>query len=264
MSNENSLPAASGKASVLMATALAIVPTAVAILTINFWIYYARIEFAALHPEYVAEQPPTISRGISDPSIGEPFAVWVSISAVFILLGVFQIAKLYLRSAAVLPPALGGTARVLRRLGIGAAVAQCVSTVGIVMLSVYRFPTHDFEHMVGSYIFFIAQALAAVLVGFACTIIARNPAVSEALAAHPYINPRLSRFRGPFALCSALMAAAFLTFFILKDFDLGAWNGIIYQFYVLSEPALITYFLSVQALYFLEIASMMRAGREHP
>jgi hypothetical protein len=260
LTTDNPAPAAHGAARFPLA-ALVAAPSALAILTINFWIYYARVEFAALHPDYVAEQPPTISRGISDPSIGEPFAVWVSISSLFILLGVVQIATLYLRSASVLPAASARTGRALRRLARAMVAAQCVATVGIVMLSVYRFPTHDLEHMVGSYIFFIAQAAAALLAGAACTLIARDAAAAEVLAAHPYINPRISRWRGPFALGSALMALAFLTFFILKDVDLGAWNGVVYQFYVLSEPALITYFLTVQALYLFEIARMARAGR---
>lgn len=239
---------------------LAVLTTASAILTINFWIYYARIAFAARHPDYVAEQPPTISRGISDPVIGEPFAAWVCVSALFILLGVVLIARLYLRSAAVLPDEAGSTRRWLRGLAPAVVAAQCASTVGIFMLSLYRFPTHDAEHMAGSYIFFSSQAVMILLAGTACTLVARDSAAVATLAGHRYLNPRISRFRGPFALGAAPAAIAYLALFLVKDIDLGSWNEPLYSLYVLWEPALITYFLIVPALYLGEIAAVPRGA----
>lgn len=50
----------------------------------------------------------------------------------------------------------------------------------------------------------IAQAAAATLAGVLCNCIARSPHAANSLACHLYINPRISRFRGPYALCSSL------------------------------------------------------------
>ena len=65
---------------------LALLLNGFSILVVNFWIYYARALFIKIATYY--REPPTISRAISEPVIGEPFAFWVTLSGLLLIVGV--------------------------------------------------------------------------------------------------------------------------------------------------------------------------------
>lgn len=237
----------------LLAATLCVLPMSFVIIVVNYWIYRARADFIRLHPDYYAVEPPTISRAISDPAIGEPFAFWIAISAALLVVGVLPVCWLYFRSGLALPASSVRARRVLLTLPALAFVCQCAAAVGMVMLSSYRFPDFHDEHMLGSYVFFAGQAVVVMLAGFMCTAIARDPAAARALRDGAYIDPRVSRFRGPAAFAGVGLALAYLGLFALKEVELPVLGTAIYWTYVLAEPTLISYFLAVLATYVWDV-----------
>lgn len=230
------------------------------IVVVNYWIYRARADFIALHPAFSAEQPPTISKAITDPSIGEPFAVWISISAVALAAGVIPLAWLHYRSAGVLPP--GRPRRVLEILAVAMCLSQFASCVGMVILANWRGPDHGDGHMFGSYIFFASQTLVVLLVAVSCHLAGKYH--REQAAGGPFA--RLVRFRGRLATLSVALAALFIALFVTKGFDFEYGYALMYQVYVLSEPVAITCYLLVIATYYPELVAMARplSGSSRP
>jgi hypothetical protein len=164
---------------------------------------------------------------------------------------VLPILWLYERSARSLPA--GQTRRIVAtgiRLAVGSQVVACV---GMVMLSHYRSPGHGDEHMMGSYIFFSAQALAVLWVGVICRAIARDEDAASRLGRPGLINPRMSRVRSRLAFFSVGLAFAFLALYVAKGFEFEYGYDAMYLAYVLSEPALISCFLLVFATYYPEL-----------
>lgn len=240
-------------------------PMTFVIVVVNFWIYHARDRFIELHPEWIAEHgAPTISRSIADPAIGEPFAFWMSLCAAMLLLGCLPICRLYWLAGRSMPHTGKSTRRLLIWF-VPAAMALEVSTaVGMVMLSEYRFPDNNFLHMVGSYVFFVSQAVVILMIGIVSWRITTDSAAVAFLQERPYINPRLTRFRGPFAFGGVFLALAFLALFFLKDVDFAYGNDLVHNVYVLSEPSLISYFLAVLATYYVELYATLRRSPSAP
>jgi hypothetical protein len=243
------------------AAAAAIALNAFAVVTVNFWIYHSRIVFSERHPDYVAVDPPTISRAISDNSIGDPFALWITLSAVALVLCYLVLARLYLRTAALLRPAAPGTARALT---VGVALMMLFrlgASAGMVILSWYRFPDHNAAHMAGSYLFFTSEALAALTGATLTTLAGRALRRHPGLGRQSAIRPAGIRFRPWLGFAAAGMAVLYLGLFLLKDVDLPGWNGAVMQTYVWMELALISMFLAHFSLYQVELWAVIRRGR---
>jgi len=226
------------------------------IVVVNYWIYSARATFIELHPAFSAEQPPTISKAITDPSIGEPFAFWVTLSAVALAVGVLPVCWMHYRTARALPP--GRTRSWLIVLAWAACFSQLSSCVGMVGLANWRGPDHGDGHMIGSYIFFGFQTLTVLIVAVMSHLLGKQPQAPGEIAP-AMLSPRLSRFRSRFAVVSVVLALSFIGLFVTKGFDFEHGYALMYQVYVLSEPAAITCYLLVIVTYYPELWTTARS-----
>lgn len=229
--------------------------------TVTYWIYYARATFIARHPEYVAIEPPTISRAISDPSIGIPFQFWVSLSGILLIFGVFWIAEFNRRlHAHALQPGTHLTR--MMRIGMSAVVLlQAAAAVGIYLLSTYRFPNHHEAHMLGSYTFFISQALVVLIATIMSAALLRDRVVLAQLQAARLLHPGMVRLRKWAGVFCMTLTVGYVALFQAKSMDFGAANKAIYLAYTSAEPALITCFSLFLALFQTDLLALRRLQR---
>ncbi|MDV4144705.1 hypothetical protein [Shimia sp. FJ5] len=222
---------------------IAMLCNAAAIAIVNFWIYRALAVYARNFPERMAVHPITVSRAITDPEVSDPFAAWITFSALILPIGVAVVALLQAR---VSQTAIG------RGLAWSMVVFQLGSSVGMVLLSHYRFPDHDEIHMAGSFLFFISQTAMILACGLSARHVLRHGAgLSESLL-------RGNRLRVLGAIWVACLAAAYLCLFVGKGYVSGKVYTVVYKVYTLTEPALISSFLAVFAFYFFDLIYYFR------
>jgi hypothetical protein len=241
--------------------AVAIAANVFAISTVMFWIYYARAMFIALHPDYVAVEPPTISRAISDPAIGVPFHLWVSVSGALLVFGVFWIATFNRRLHAHAGHPAAHLSRMMR-IGMPTVVMfQMSSAVGMYLLSGYRFPDHHQAHMLGSYTFFISQAMVVMIGTILSAALLREKAVLAQLHAAGLLHPGMVRFRKWSGVFCMALTVSYVFLFQAKNMDFGVLNAAVYVAYTSVEPALITCFLLFLALFQTDLLALRRLQR---
>jgi len=231
------------------------------IVTVNYWIYHARFVFIGRHPDYVAEQPPTISRAISDPLVGEPFAFWITVCAVLLILGVSGLVVVYLRIARDLPRGTARVRRAFRVCAVAVLLGQVSASVGMYMLSNFRFPDHHEMHMQGSYIFFVSEALVILIGTVFCVLLLRNWTDLASLETDGLMRRGTIRFRRFFGFAVVGMGVLYLVLFKVKNIDLHSANTLIYATYVTVEPMLISAFLFFLALFQTDIVKFARRVR---
>lgn len=211
---------------------------AAAILIVNFWIYRALFVYGRNFPELVAQRPVTVSRAITDPEISDLFSFWITFAACLLPIGVAVVARLQARESMT---AFG------RRVAWSMVFFQLGSSVGMVLLSHYRFPDHDEWHMAGSYIFFVCQTLMMVSCGLSSHHILRHGAYL------PAPLRRANRLRISGVIGIVCLALFYLGLFIVKEHVSGDLYAATYRVYTLTEPALISSFLAVFAIYFVDL-----------
>jgi len=241
--------------------AAAIAGNLFSIVTVNYWIYYARSAFIARNPAYVAEQPPTISRAISDPFVGVPFAFWITVSAVLLVLGVLALTLVYVRLARVVPFETEAQRRTLVGAVFAVLIAQGFASVGMYMLSNFRFPDDNGWHMIGSYIFFVAEALVIVGGIVACSALLRSRVSTDMLETLGFARRPVILFRKWAGVLSVGLTVFYILLFKAKDIDFGEANTAIYATYVLVEPMVISSFLLFLALFQVDLWAMIRSRR---
>lgn len=218
---------------------------------VNYHIFSSRIFFAQRNPEYVARKPPTISRAISDPSVGEPFAFWVSLSAGVLIIGAiafFLFLTFELKKGTTGSKAARNWVYVFGGIAV---LLQAIACIGMVILSNFRFPHDNDLHMFGSFMFFIAQALMVLSLNVT-TGRYHDLSVSRPL------NPWMVRLRYRLVWVSLGGPLFYLFLFLAKDFDLGALHKPVYQTYVLTEPVLISYFLALGTTFYIDLTPSLR------
>ena len=208
-----------------------------ALVSVVYWIFTARAEYIARHPELVAIDPPTISRAISDPLIGEPFALWVTAAGLMLAFGVLMNILVYLRAARHLEAPTRYMRVVVALVMPACVLLQFASGIGMHTLSSFRFPTHNDTHMVGSYLFFVSQIFVVLCGVLICDAALRDRASGARLQGLGMSGPRMLRFRRAFGLFCFALTAAYFTLFKLKNVEFGAWNDFVYLLYVSTEPA---------------------------
>lgn len=218
-------------------------------------ILWARFAFHRLHPDADPSIFLTISRAISDPTIGEPFAVWVTIAAALL----WPSTHLLLWMFATDHPRrdrLGARRDLIgRAMLVGFSLAMTAACTGMVILSNYRLGSGGADHrvhMFGSYIFFIGQASAILLVATYHSVIA--PALRPAVA--PFFP---ARRRIAFGYAIMALAALYGGLFRVKSMDFGAAQGWVTSAYVELETILIILFLIYLSLFYVDALRFLRS-----
>ncbi len=234
------------------AAVVALVLNGFAIIAVNYWIYYARSLFIERHWD-TYQKPPTISRAISDPFIGEPFSVWVTISSLCLVVGVGLLALRYIRQINRLP-APSTFLRVAALVIYPVLVAlQIASALGMYWLSAYRFPDANEMHMVGSYTFFISQALVILLFAVASHALLRDRDSLAHLHEGCDLHESAVKLRCGLGYLAIAMTFCYFALFKAKDaYSYDAWP-VLYWAYTLMEPAVISAFLLVLAMCHIDL-----------
>jgi hypothetical protein len=112
----------------------------------------------SIRPEAYADAPPSISRAIVDPVVGQPFAIAIFITAALILAGVLLTHSVY----CWLTVALDRPAKARLRMFL---VCECVAVAGMVLLSQFRTPDWQVVHNAGSHMLFFGHTFGILLAG---------------------------------------------------------------------------------------------------
>lgn len=249
------------------ATVFAALATVFVTLVVIWQIHAARILFLKQNPDYADGLfRPTVSRALSDPTVGEPFHIWITLCALLLPPAVMVIGALYLETGRFIADIAPRLSRLFRFAVPATVVAQMVSSFGMWMLSGFRFPDHNAEHMIGSYLFFSAQTLVVVMGTLMCFAIARSGPVATRLAKAPrgLLRPSLCRARALFGLFCVVMTLFYVLLFIAKDMASPIDIHILYELYVRTELVVISGFVVFLSLHLPELwerrLSLVQAG----
>lgn len=217
---------------------------------------WARWTFYQRHPDYVQNSAPTISRAISDPYIGEPFGLVILAVAVIVALAMIPLCAAYF--ATIDRRTLGNPAmrRKLRRLMRVFIVLQALGTTGMVVCTQVTFRNGHDLHMIGSYLFFVFQALSILLSGVIATRLVRLP--GGPFGRYLPLDTPFARVRRYMAFGTAGLAVLYMILFVVKGWDLPVSEYDIYNFYTIHEIVTISAYIFHFMLYAPEIYVMAR------
>ncbi len=216
---------------------VALITTSFVTVVVNLQMYSARWKFAAFYPEKASERPSTISESIADPRIGEPFADWHLLCAPLLFVGVACLILSTWREARA-----SGIATVkITTVSWVLVVLQAMASVGLVILSQYRFPDFRDQHMAGSYVFFFSQAFVVV----AGEVLSRAYAGlgPEGQIVGRIWAPRFAGWRRRFVWVPILLGVAYLCLFLGKGYAPETLRYEVYAAYVSTELFLLSSFL---------------------
>ncbi len=206
------------------------------IVIVNYSIYWARFAFQRDYPEATAHTIPTISGALSKPSIGVPFAFWVTLSAAVLFIGTMVLIWSWLRA---LPPGARGPRSVL----LLAIPVQAVACIGMVVLSNFTFPDYRDEHMAGSYMFFVGQSIVVLFGLILARLFIRRADQAAPLIAQRVLDPGANRMRAVLGAVIMAMVIGYLALFIGKDMVSPEIKDSVVWAYVNLESLCITAFL---------------------
>jgi hypothetical protein len=218
-------------------------------------ILWARIAFHARHPDADPAMYLTISRAISDPAVGEPFAFWVTLAACLLWPATHLLFWMFARrhpARAALAPARDLAARVLF---VPMSIAMTMTCVGMVILARWRLggSLHDHDmHMIGSWVFFAGQSSAIFAVALYHALIAPAPHGSDTTAFFPV------RWRARIGFAVVALAALYGVIFHVKAHDFGVASPWVVAAYVELETILIVVFLAYLALFWIDVVRFLR------
>jgi hypothetical protein len=215
---------------------------------------WARETFLDLNPSYLAD-PPTISRAINDPRVGEPFGWLILLITLLLCFAVPVILAAYWQSASSL--AIGARPRRWLRIGIVAAgVSEVAALIGLNMLTTNSFAVNDELHMLGSYIFFAAQLLAiAIGAGLCHNLLKRSR--------DGWLLPSMQRFRYPMGLAVLALTLIYLGLFIGKDHNTLFPQYAVQLVYVQCEVLVISAFMLFLATYGVDLWALSKRNDLH-
>jgi len=224
--------------SFLVAAAIAFV-----FIAINASVYRALAMHRFLYPETHFQHPPTVSGALRDPTIGEPFGFWVGISALVLALAILPVAGLHYRALRHLSVDPRRRMQRVTWLAHVALLGQMVASLGVVLLSQFRFPDHTEEHIFGSYLFFIGQAAAVGFSMIVMVLLRRRFGTNQKDWRAAGLSRRMSGVRVFLGSIAILLALAFVGLFAARNFQLDDGTLPVRPYYVLAEPALINLYL---------------------
>lgn len=219
-------------------------------------VLWARATFISLHPEYYID-PPTISRSINDPLVGRFFAQLILVITGLIVITLPMLTAAYLQAISRLK------AGRVRRAGMYVnlllvLVLQFIASTGMVMTTQYTFAVDRNMHMLGSYIFFIFQAVTILLAANLCRML-HGHKVKLGISDDDWEFPAvMHRFRIKFAMVIAGLAVTYGILFKVKDFKLPFDGYIIQVAYTQCEVIVIACFVLFIGSYAADIFHMVR------
>lgn len=220
---------------------------------------WARASFLARHAADI-DEPPTISRALTDPLIGTPFAHLILVIN-GLLLFVFPVIFWGYALAIWQVRLTRGERNVLFLLLVLVFACQVVASAGMVVTTQYTFANNDHLHMMGSYFFFIFQALTVVFAAALCrTLLAHKQALGIADADWQF-RPIMHRFRFRFALLVTALAIFYGVLFMIKDYALPISDYAIHIIYTQCEVIVIGSFVVFLGSYAVDIHHMVRNDR---
>ncbi|MDF1856034.1 hypothetical protein [Pseudooceanicola sp.] len=222
---------------------------------VAYWIIRARIEWIALFPEESLRKPPTISRAISEPSIGDPFSLWIALVAVELFVLGIIVAMLYTRSVHATPAADVADRRRLQIWSNFYIVLQPPIALGLILLSVFRIGHANSIHMIGSYMLFISAALAQIvglMTNLAVLTLIRH---DQSMRQRGLIEPTAARLRIVACVAAIIATLTYLALFILKDTSYHTPS--LYQAYVLTEVVVLILVLNLALLHAVDFARII-------
>jgi hypothetical protein len=205
---------------------------------------WARETFLALNPAYLLD-PPTISRAISDPRVGEPFGSLILVITLLLCFAVPFILVSYWQSASNLHHS--SRARWMLRLGVMAAgLSEVAALIGLNMLTTNTFAVNGDLHMLGSYIFFAAQVLAIAIGALLCrSLVNRAP--------DGWLMPSMQRLRFPMGMAVLALTLVYLGLFVGKDHNSLFPQYAVQLVYVQCEVLVISCFMLFLATYGVDL-----------
>lgn len=234
---------------------ISLIATLFVTLTVNVQIYTARWKFAAFYPDLSAMRARTISESIADPRIGEPFAIWLLLSAVALFVGVVLVSVPALRE---LQRHGRASQRVVGLTWLLVAL-QALASVGMVVLSQYRFPEFRDQHMAGSYVFFFSQAFAIVT----GEVLSRSYAAMgpDGTVVGRVWSPRFGRWRRGYVWVPIVLGVVYLCLFLGKGYAPEAYRYEVYAAYASTELLLLSGFLFYVTSYVPDMWCAWRGSR---
>lgn len=221
-------------------------------------VLWARHGFLLRHPDY-ADDPPTISRAISDPAIGAPFAIFILAITALIAIALPFIVWAYLSSIARMPMRRAARAA-MYLLVILTCAGQATASYGMVLTSQYTFAINRDLHMLGSYLFFAAQAATILLAAVMCRILLHLQQKHRVPEEDYLFRTAMHRFRFRFAWVIVLLAVLYGVLFFIKDLTLPVSRYDIQIVYTQCEVVVISAFVLFLGSYAIDIFGMAQRG----
>jgi hypothetical protein len=175
---------------------------------------WARYQSVVRHPDLAAANPPTVSRAIVDPAIGNPFAHLMLVAFVMLVYSVWRIGGAFYR------PTLSSGMKALWFIVVS---SELVAAAGMVVLSQYTGAVSDSLHALGSYMLFFGHGIGISLSGIFVVIDRESLDASLAgtgdrppLPYYPRLHPRLAL---GVALCALTFCGLFYGSEQVKSWD---------------------------------------------
>lgn len=221
-----------------------------------YMMVWARWTFYERHPDYIQHSAPTVSRAITDPYIGDPFAAAILGVAVVIALAMVPLAYAFYGAISARAGHLPKVAASLRRMMALFLVMQALGTAGMVICTQVTFRHHHDLHMLGSYLFFVFQALSILMSGIITTRLLRLPDTGR--PSYLCLGSRYTRLRRILAFVTAGFAGLYVALFLIKGLDLPVTEYTIYYIYTVQEIVTISAYIVQVMLYAPEIYRIVR------
>ena len=222
-------------------------------------VIWARNAFLARNPDYI-DDPPTISRAISDPLIGGPFSGMILVITALILMALPMIIWAY--SVAINRLSLNrGATVVMQGFLVFILVCQLAASAGMVLTTQYTFANNGDLHMLGSYIFFAFQALTILMAATLCGILLHQKQKLGITGKSWPFRPNMHRFRFLFGLSSACLTIMYGVLFVIKDGTLPVSAYAVQLAYTQCEVLVISSFVLFLGSYGVDIHHIVREDK---
>ena len=222
-------------------------------------VLWARANFLATHGADL-DEPPTISRAITDPIIGTPFANLILVINGLLLIVMPVLYWAYALAIWQLNPKRGERILMFGLL-IMVFVSQVIASIGMVVTTQYTFATDDHLHMMGSYYFFTFQALTVVFAAALCRLLLARKLTLGIADTDWQFRAAMHRFRFRFGLLITALAIVYGVLFMIKDYALPISEYAMHVIYTQCEVVVIGAFVVFLGSYAVDLHHMVRNDR---